>query len=273
MDSPIPPDGPTPTYRSVFISDLHLGSAQCRVDELSQFLAGVNATYIYLVGDVVDAWVGGSTTRWKPGQERALLSLLEKASPSCKVRYTPGNHDAVMRRFIGIKVFSTEIQHSFIHETVDGRRFLVVHGDLFDKFVTTYKPIAWFLAWMHEITLGLNHYTNLIGAKFGRKPSNYGRDIKRKVKSITERATGFENLLAAEARRQDVDGVICGHIHKPKISILEGNTMYVNTGDWVEHCSFVVEHWDGSLELRSFPTETKPQTSESGESLEYRKSL
>jgi UDP-2,3-diacylglucosamine pyrophosphatase LpxH len=239
-------------YRSIFISDLHLGSAQCRVDELKEFLETLDARYLYLVGDVVDAWVGGSTMRWKSGQEQALIRLLEKASPHCTVRYTPGNHDAVMRRFIGIRIFSTEIAHSFVHETNDGRKFLVVHGDLHDKFVTTYKPIAWFLAWMHEFTLRLNGLYNNCVQRFGGKPSDFARNLKRRVKSMTERATGFVDLLSEDARSQKLDGVICGHIHKPKISISDDNVMYVNTGDWVEHCTYVVEHWDGSLELRSF---------------------
>jgi UDP-2,3-diacylglucosamine pyrophosphatase LpxH len=252
MEAPGTETKPIAAYRSVFISDLHLGSAQCQVDELGDFLTALDARYLYLVGDVVDAWVSGSTIRWKAGQERALISLLGTAKYNCTVRYTPGNHDAVMRRFIGIKVFSTEIAHSFVHETNDGRRFLVVHGDLFDKFVTTYLPIAWFMAWLHERTLRLNAVYNRVAQRCGWKQSDFARVLKRRVKAMTERATGFEDLLTEEARRNGFDGIICGHIHKPKIALADDNIMYINTGDWVEHCSYLVEHWDGSLELRSY---------------------
>lgn len=237
-------------YRSIFISDLHLGSAGSRAREISEFLRRVDCEYLYLVGDVVDAWVGGRTTRWKPGQETALLDLLQKASVDCKVRYTPGNHDAVMRRFIGLNLFNTEIEHSFVHVQPDGRRLLVIHGDEFDRFVTTYKPAAWLLANLYELVSRLNWTTDAIGQRLGWwQPSDYSKRMKKGVKSLTERASGFEEHLVAEAQRLGLNGVVCGHVHRAAINTHENGVVYYNTGDWVEHTTFIVEHFNGAMEL------------------------
>ncbi len=236
-------------YRSVFISDSHLGSAACQTGELAAFLQRLECEHLYLVGDMVDAWVGGRTTRWKPGQERALVALLQKASPSCRVYYTPGNHDAVMRRFIGIQVFSTSVEHSFQHRTADGRTFLVIHGDTFDKFVTKLKPIAVTLAIIHEAISRLNWTYNAIAERTNLPQSDFARMLKRRIKAMTEKATGFEGLLTEEARRTGSDGVICGHIHRPEMRQATDGIWYVNTGDWVENCTFVAERFDGTLEL------------------------
>jgi UDP-2,3-diacylglucosamine pyrophosphatase LpxH len=248
-------------YRAIFISDTHLGSAQAQVELLENFLRSTDCETLYLVGDVVDTWVAGRPTRWKIGQEQALLALLEKASPTCDVKFTPGNHDAVMRRFIGIRLYNTEIQHSFIHRTRSGKKYLVIHGDESDKFVTTYMPIAWVMAWMHEGLLRINGVYNHVAKKRGWRQSDFARQIKRKVKNATEKITHFEDELVEQALRVGCQGVICGHVHRPNVNVHENGITYINTGDWVEACSYVVENENGDMELRYWQKVPTPEGS------------
>jgi len=239
-------------FRAVFISDTHLGSAQAQTAKLEEFLRHTDCETLFLVGDVVDTWVAGPPTRWKQAQETALLALLEKASPTCEVKYTPGNHDAVMRRFIGIRLYNTEIQHSFIHETRSGKRYLVIHGDEADKFVTKYFVIAWVMAVIHEMLLTVNVWYNAVARRFGWKESDFARQIKRKVKNATEKITHFEDELVEQAFKLGCAGVVCGHVHRPNVNVHENGVTYINCGDWVESCTYVVENQSGDLELRKW---------------------
>jgi UDP-2,3-diacylglucosamine pyrophosphatase LpxH len=236
-------------YRSVFLSDLHLGSAGSQADRITRLLAHVECDNLYLVGDIIDAWVGGRAIRWRKSHETALLALLNQTQPRCRVRYTPGNHDAVMRRFIGIRLFTLEIENTFDHVTPDGRTFLVIHGDGFDKFVTTYKPFAWTLAWMYEMLSRANDAVNRIRVGTGRAPTDFSKRLKKRVKHLTERFTHFEEQLTTYAREHGYEGVVCGHVHKPALHSAENGLSYVNTGDWVENCTYVVEHYNGEFEL------------------------
>jgi UDP-2,3-diacylglucosamine pyrophosphatase LpxH len=213
--------------------------------DVEAFLKHIECDQLYLVGDILDAWVGSRTVRKKPAHANVLMALLRKASDRCTLRYCPGNHDAFMRRFNTIQFGSAKVEHEFVHETISGQKYLVVHGDLFDKFVTKYKPIAWFLAWLHERALRLNDAWN----RAGLPPTDFARALKRRVKAMTERATQFDVQLLAEARTRGFAGVICGHIHKPAHRVDEHGISYLNVGDWVEHCTYLVEHVDGTLEL------------------------
>lgn len=254
------------SYRAVFISDLHLGSAGCRAHELSRFLESLECDYLYLVGDVLDGWVGGRATRWRPDHGRVLKTLLQMVSPGCMVRYMPGNHDSLLRRFNGFRVFNASIDHSFVHETLRGVRLLVVHGDMFDRFVTTFKPMAWGLAWVYEYVSRLNRVTDAVRRLFGYENLDFATRMKMRVKAVTERFTAFEDHLVAEARRQDCDGVVCGHVHHPRLYWRNDGMLYANTGDWVEHATALVEHLNGRLELLDLTTGV-PLTL--GEAVEY----
>lgn len=235
-------------YRSVFLSDLHLGSAGSRALEVQRFLASIDCEFLYLVGDVIDGWVGGRPNRWKKSHENCLIALMQKTGPTCRVRYTPGNHDAVMRRFNGLELFNSQVEHEFVHTTADGREFWVIHGDEYDRFVTRYKAFAWTMAWAYEFVTRFNGFVNTVRRVLRKPPSDFSARLKRKAKALTERKTGFEDALVSAARARGLNGVICGHIHRPEIENHEG-TLYVNTGDWVEHATFVVEHYNGELEL------------------------
>ncbi|MDI9635113.1 metallophosphoesterase family protein [Kamptonema cortianum] len=239
-------------YRSVFVSDLHLGAIGANPEAFLEFIESTSCEYLYLVGDVIDGWVGRKDRKWTTSHADVIRVILEFGNRDVRVRYTPGNHDAFMRRLHGTQIGNIEIEHSFVHETVDGREFWVVHGDLFDRTCTKYQPIAFVGAWMYE-------YLGMVNAKVNRKAKLQGKSgvdfttaIKRGVKRFIGRATNYEANVVQFARENHFDGVLCGHVHRPQIVTYDDDFVYVNTGDWVENCTAVVEHEDGQLEILYF---------------------
>lgn len=246
-------------YRSVFISDVHLGAVGSRPEQVEAFLASFECDYLYLVGDIVDGWVGTTKGKWTQAHTNVIRALLNKSRCGTTVYYTPGNHDAFMRRFNGSEFGSVWIDHSFEHITADGRSLLVVHGDLFDKTVTRYKPLAWTAAWGYEFLTVLNAKVNSRRTKRNRSPIDIASAVKLFVKRLVKRGTSFESQLIEEATVNGFDGVVCGHIHRPMIETING-VLYINTGDWVEHGTAVVESATGELSLVHWPA-TDPTVS------------
>ncbi|MGV3615497.1 MAG: UDP-2,3-diacylglucosamine diphosphatase [Fimbriimonas sp.] len=242
-------NGPIARYRAVFLSDLHLGSAGCQVEAVREFLSSFECDDLYLVGDIIDGWVGRPNGRWGYGSTELIRILLDKTNQGCRVYYTPGNHDAFMRRLNGSELGNMTIDHSFIHTMVDGRRLLVVHGDLFDRSCTKFMPVAWIGAWMHEIATIVNAHINRNLARRERRPIHFASFMKLALKGIVKRGSTFENELVNHAVDKGCDGVVCGHVHRPTVHEREDGRVYVNTGDWVEHCTAVAETMEGRLRL------------------------
>ncbi|MBS1724108.1 MAG: metallophosphoesterase family protein [Armatimonadetes bacterium] len=239
---------PSLRFRSVFVSDVHLGSAGCMVEEFTQFLNGVQCQYLYLVGDIVDLWVVMKEGKWRQAHTEALQSILAKTREGVKVFYTPGNHDAFLRRLNGSEFGNIALGHSFEHVTADGKRLNVIHGDLFDNSVR-FVPVAWLAAWAYEGLTVFNNKWNARRTSRGKKSIEFSSVFKKRLKRFIGRRTDFAENLLEDARFHGFDGVVCGHIHKPQITDTVGEGLYVNTGDWVEHGTVVVEHLDGRLEL------------------------
>lgn len=242
-------NGPVNKYRAVFVSDLHLGSAGCQVEAIQTFLRSFECDHLYLVGDIIDGWVGRPNGRWGFGSTELIRLLLDKTNEGCHVYYTPGNHDAFMRRLNGSELGNMVIDHSFVHELKDGRQLLVVHGDLFDRSCTKFMPVAWLGAWMYEIVTIVNAHVNRKRARRERGPIHFASFMKLATKRIVKRGSSFENQLVEHAVENGCDGVVCGHVHRPTVREREDGKIYVNTGDWVEHCTAVAETLDGSLRL------------------------
>ncbi len=242
--------GPVQRYRAVFLSDLHLGSAGCRVEEIQDFLSTFECDQLYLVGDIIDGWVGRSSGRWGSASTDLVRALLDKTNrDGCRVYYTPGNHDAFMRRLNGAELGNMVIDHSFVHTTAEGKDLLVVHGDLFDRSCTKFMPVAWLGAWLYEIVTILNAHVNRTRARRERRPIHFASFLKLATKRIVKRGSSFENQLVEHAAENGCVGVVCGHVHRPELREREDGRLYVNTGDWVEHCTAVVETMDGKLKL------------------------
>jgi UDP-2,3-diacylglucosamine pyrophosphatase LpxH len=235
-------------YRSVFISDLHLGTPGCKAECLLDFLHHAESQYLYLVGDIVDGWRLRKRWFWPERHDQILHTLLARASRGTRVVYLPGNHDEALRKLIGCTLGGVRILHDVIHKTADGRRLLVIHGDLFDGVCTDVKWLARLGSLAYETALTVNNGVNLVRRWLGLGYWPISAFLKAQVKAAVNFVERYEHSLAAEARRRAVTGVVCGHVHKPEIRTIEG-VQYYNDGDWVESCSALVEHWDGRLEL------------------------
>ena len=236
-------------YRSVFVSDIHLGAVGAKTEVATRFLASVSCDYLYLVGDVIDGWVGRKDRKWTPDHAEVIRQILQTANEGCIVRYTPGNHDAFMRRMHGVQLGNIHIAHSFERTTADNKDLLVVHGDLFDRTCTKYQPIAFFGAWMYEYLGMVNAKVNTKQREKGRRPVDFTTATKRGIKKFIGKATNYESSVMEFAKESGYDGVVCGHVHRPQITYADDGFVYVNTGDFVENCTAVVEHEDGRLEL------------------------
>lgn len=235
-------------FRSLFVSDVHLGSAGCMVEEFSQFLTKVECEYLYLVGDIVDLWVVMKAGKWRQAHTDAVQIILNKTKQGTKVFFTPGNHDAFLRRLNGSKFGNIAFEHSFEHVTAQGKKLQVVHGDLFDKSVR-FVPVAWIAAWAYEGLTVFNNSWNARRSLKGKGGIEFSSMFKKRLKKFIGRRTDFEEILLEDALSHGYDGVVCGHIHKPQLRKEIDGGYYVNTGDWVEHGTVVVEHLDGRLEL------------------------
>ncbi|MFU0504376.1 UDP-2,3-diacylglucosamine diphosphatase [Pseudaminobacter sp. NGMCC 1.201702] len=235
-------------YRTLFISDIHLGMRGNQVEALLEFLKHHDAETIYLVGDIVDGWRLRSGWYWPQSHNDVVQKLLRKARKGTKIIYIPGNHDEFLREFYGSHFGGIEVRETALHEAADGKRYLVIHGDIFDVVVRHARWLAYCGDWAYEIALRLSTRVNFVRRKLGFTYWSLSAWAKLKVKNAVNFIGKFEETLASEARRHDVDGVICGHIHSATMRDFDGFT-YINTGDWVESCTAVVEHDDGRMEI------------------------
>ncbi|WP_152048092.1 UDP-2,3-diacylglucosamine diphosphatase [Aureimonas psammosilenae] len=244
------PVAPTETrqFRTLFISDVHLGSKAAQADLLIDFLRFHEAETIYLVGDIFDGWRLKRSWHWPQSHNDVVQKLLRKARKGTRIVYIPGNHDEVLRDFPGQHFGGIEVRQNDIHQTADGRRFLVMHGDEFDVVVRNARLLAYLGDWAYDAAIAINVVFNRVRRALGFPYWSFSSWAKLKVKNAVSFIGAFETALAEEARRQNCDGVICGHIHHAEIATREG-IQYVNTGDWVESCTAVAEGPDGSLEL------------------------
>jgi len=235
-------------YRAVFISDLHLGTAGCQAHALLDFLKHHPSQTLFLVGDIIDGWQLRRKWFWPQAHNDVVQKLLRRARKGCRVVFVPGNHDEFARQFHGHSFGGIEVINEAVHTMADGRRLWVVHGDHFDGVIQCAKWLAYVGDNLYEFTLRLNRHLNSLRARLGLPYWSLSQYLKHKVKTAVNYVSDFEGAVAAEARRQGYQGVVCGHIHRPEMRTIDG-TLYCNDGDWVESLSALVEHMDGRLEL------------------------
>lgn len=235
-------------YRSIWISDVHLGTRGCQADFLLDFMKHNESEYLYLVGDIVDGWRLRKGWYWPQPHNDVVQKILRRARKGAKVFYVPGNHDEAAREFIGLQFGGVQVVEEIIHTTADGRRFLVIHGDQFDAVVKYAKWLALIGDQAYVILLNVNTAFNWVRRKMGFTYWSVSAYLKHKAKSAVEYIGKYEAALAEEARRREVDGIICGHIHHAEMRDMEG-VLYCNDGDWVESCTALVEHDSGELEI------------------------
>ena len=244
-------------YRAIWISDVHLGTPQAKASFLLDFLRHHDADRYYLIGDIIDGWALKRSWYWPTSHNELIRGLLQKAEDT-NVTYIPGNHDEVARDFPGLQLGGITIQRKTYHHTADGRRFLVVHGDEFEGVIRYSKWLEVLGSWTYSGVLTADRWLNRVRRLLNWpywSLANYLKDTPQIQQIIAE----FEETAAREADTGGFDGVICGHIHRPRMRII-GDTQYVNTGDWMESCTALMEHRDGRLELhRWIPDGDGPQ--------------
>jgi UDP-2,3-diacylglucosamine pyrophosphatase LpxH len=234
--------------RTLFLSDIHLGTRGCQADKLLDFMRHYDADTVYLVGDIVDGWQLKFGWYWPQTHNDIVQKLLRKARKGSRLYYIPGNHDEFLRDYYGTHFGGVEVLEDAIHVAADGKRYLVIHGDLFDVVIRHARWLALLGNHAYDTAIWLNTYFNAIRRAFGLTYWSLSQWAKLKVKNAVNFIGEYERALAAEARRRGVDGVICGHIHHAVISDKSG-LRYINCGDWVESCTAVVEDLDGSFEV------------------------
>jgi UDP-2,3-diacylglucosamine pyrophosphatase LpxH len=236
------------SFRTLFISDVHLGTRASQADMLLDFLRYNEADTIYLVGDILDFWRIKRGAVWPQTHNDVLQKILRKVRKGTRVIYIPGNHDEGIRDYAGMHFGGIEIERQAIHTTVDGRRFIVMHGDEYDVVVRYARWLAFLGDRGYELALWSNWPLNFIRRRLGLGYWSLSAYLKHRVKTAVSFIGEFEKNLAEEARRHNVDGVICGHIHHAANRDIAG-IRYINTGDWVESCTAVGETATGELEL------------------------
>jgi UDP-2,3-diacylglucosamine pyrophosphatase LpxH len=235
-------------YRTIWISDVHLGTRGCKADFLVDFLRYNDADTIYLVGDIIDGWRLKRSWYWPQVHNDVVQKVLRKVRKGTRVIYVPGNHDEWLRDYTRLQFGGVEVAEEAIHVTADGRRLLVIHGDEFDAVVKHARWLALLGDGAYTAAIWLNRYLNTVRRRLGYQYWSLSAYLKHRVKNAMQYIGSFADAVVDEASRRGVDGVVCGHIHHAEIREING-VLYCNDGDWVESCTALVEHFDGRLEL------------------------
>lgn len=242
-------DEPPPQrHRTIWISDIHLGTPGCKAEFLLDFLKWNESDTLYLVGDILDGWQLRKGWHWPQSHNDVVQKLLRKARKGTRVIYVPGNHDEFARDYVSHAFGGIELVHEAVHRTADGKHLLVTHGDLFDGVVQQARWLALLGDQLYTLILALNHWFNRIRARLGFGYWSLSQYLKQSAKKAVAFITDFELALVREARQRGLDGVVCGHIHKAEIRMVDG-MLYCNDGDWVESLTALVEDHAGELRM------------------------
>jgi UDP-2,3-diacylglucosamine pyrophosphatase LpxH len=250
---PVSDDGPSRHHRTIWISDLHLGTAGCKADFLLDFLKCNDADTLYLVGDIIDGWQLKKGWTWRQSHNDVVQKILRKARKGTRVIYVPGNHDEFARGYVEHAFGGIDVVYEATHVTADGKRLLITHGDLFDGVIQHAKWLAHLGDTLYTFVLVLNHWFNRVRGRMGFGYWSLSQYLKHKVKNAVSFIADYEHALVNEARRRGFDGVVCGHIHKAEIRMIDG-VLYCNDGDWVESLTALVEDHTGRLEIIEWKT-------------------
>ena len=239
-----------PKYRTIFISDVHLGTKGCQADVLDDFLRNNSSEKLYLVGDIVDGWKLSKRIYWPQEHSNVIRKIIGKARKGTKVFYIPGNHDEILRKWLDmdLRFGRIRIVENKVHKGADGKKYFVVHGDTFDGITRLAPWVAWLGDSAYEVTQNLNRWYNQVRKKLGMRYWSFSKFLKHNVKKAVDFIFKYEQNVSEYCAKQGYDGAITGHIHTPEIKQVNGIT-YMNCGDWVENTTALVEHHDGSFEI------------------------
>ena len=235
-------------FRTIWISDIHLGTKDCKAKELLDFIKHCRTQKIYLVGDIIDGWALKKRWFWPQEHNDVIQKLLRQARRGTEVIFIPGNHDEFARQFCGLNFGGIQVKHEDVHVTVDGKKLWVTHGDLYDNIMQYARWLAFIGDRAYTFALWLNRVFNKIRIKLNYPYWSLSQYLKHKVKAAVSCITAFEDLLVREAKNKQCHGVVCGHIHKAELRLIDHIT-YANDGDWVESMTALIENHDGSLQI------------------------
>jgi len=253
------PTRPRLGFRTIWISDTHLGTAGCQAELLLDFLKSTDCETLYLVGDIIDGWQLRKGWYWPPRHNDIVRCVLKKAKHGTRVVYVPGNHDEAFRGYTGLNLGGIELHHEALHETADGRKLLILHGDEFDGVVLYAKWLAFLGDSAYNLMLKTNAVFNRIRKRMGLPYWSLSSELKKRVKNAVQFISSFEHAVAHAAAERGANGVVCGHIHTAEIRTI-GEVTYYNDGDWVESCTALVEHADGAMEIIDWAQQKRLQT-------------
>lgn len=236
------------TFRTVFISDLHLGMRGCQSYEAARFLEHLRCDKLYLVGDILDLWWLQRRWHWPDCHDRIVGRIFELAATGTEVIFVPGNHDEAARQYVHREFAGIKVRPADVHETADGRRLWITHGDEQVLCMTGPRWLARCGGTAYRWLVHLNYHYNRLRRRLGLRYWSLSRFIKRRLRHAGRLIRGFEQALITETRRRGLDGVVCGHIHSAAHRTADG-IAYFNCGDWLESCTALVEHAGGRMEL------------------------
>ncbi len=246
-------------YRTIWISDIHLATKDCKAEFLLDFLKYTESEKLYLVGDIIDGWKIKKGFYWPQSHSDVIQKIMRKARKGTDVIYIPGNHDEFARDYTDLNFANIQVKQHAIHETAKGQKLLIMHGDEFDS-VMKYAPwLAYIGDSAYYVCLRLNDLVNKLRAKMGYSYWSLSAYLKHKVKKTVEHISKYEDFLVDMAKKHHVDGIVCGHIHHAEMKDIKG-ILYCNDGDWVESCTALVEHMDGTLEIIDWVEEMNKYT-------------
>lgn len=248
-------------YRTIWISDVHLGTRGCNAQLLTDFLDRTDSDTLYLVGDIIDGWRLRKKFFWPSAHNDIVWRILKRARRGTRIVYIPGNHDEMFRQFAGLSFGGVEIRLSDVHVTADGRQLLVLHGDEFDAVMLAHRWLALIGDAAYHLLMTLSVGINAVRRRFGLPYWSLSKMAKHKVKNAVEFISRYEEVVARAAAQRQVDGVVCGHIHTAEARLF-GETAYYNDGDWVEGCTALVEHFDGTMEILHWAEEVRRREQE-----------
>lgn len=235
-------------FRTIWISDVHLGTKGCNAELLIDFLDHTDSETLYLVGDIIDGWRLKKKFYWPPEHNDIVWRVLKRAKRGTRIVYIPGNHDEMVRPFSGMNFGGVEIARAAFHDTADGRRLMVLHGDEFDTIMLAHRWLAFVGDALYHMMIYINGWVGAVRKRLGLPYWSISKAAKHKVKNAVEFISKYEEVVARAAAERGVDGVVCGHIHTAEIREFDG-VSYYNDGDWVESCTALVEHFDGRMEV------------------------
>ncbi len=269
-ETPEPSESQRRKYRTVWISDIHLGTKGCNAELLIDFLDNVDSDTMYLVGDIIDGWRLKKKFYWPAAHNDIVWRILKRAKRGTRIIYIPGNHDEMFRQFSGLNFGGVEIRRAAFHDTADGRRLMVLHGDEFDTIMLAHRWLAFVGDALYHFMMALNRWTNAVRQRLGLPYWSLSKMAKHKVKNAVEFISHYEKVVSRAAAQRGVDGVVCGHIHTAEHRMIEqedgSSVEYWNDGDWVEGCNALVEHEDGQMEILHWPEEMAKREKELEES-------